>query len=164
MKGSFFGPVGLRVIAGLKLASSFVAVMVALGAGRFLHDGSAEDLERAVAHLGLDPHSVVIHTLISKITGIDRAHLRAVQAGTFCYALLHVVEAIGLFMGKDWAGYLVIVATSSLIPLELYELAKKLTALRGTFLVLNIAIVIYLILTLRSEHASQKRGATPESR
>ena len=106
---------------------------------------------------------MVIHALISKITGIDRTHLRAVQAGTFCYAFLHVVEAIGLFMGKDWAGYLVIVATSSLIPLELYELAKKFTALRVTFLILNIAIVIYLIMTLRTEHASQQCGATPKA-
>jgi uncharacterized membrane protein (DUF2068 family) len=163
MKGSFFGPAGLKVIGGLKLVSGLLAVMVALGAGRFLHDGSYEHLERAVSHLGLDPHNVVIHTLISKITGIDRTHLRAVQAGTFCYALLHVIEAIGLFMGKDWAGYLVIVATSSLIPLELYELAKKFTALRVTFLILNIAIVIYLFMTLRTEHASQQRGATPKA-
>ena len=163
MKGSFYGPAGLKVIGALKLVSGVLAVIVALGAGRFLHDGSYEDLERTVAHLGLDPHNAVIHTLIARITGIDRAHLRAVQAGTFFYALLHVVEAIGLFLGKDWAGYLVIVATSSLIPLELYELARKTSALRLTFLVLNIAIVIYLFMTLRTEHASRKRSAPPQN-
>ena len=95
------------------------------------------------------------------MTGIDRAHLRAVQAGTFFYALLHLVEAIGLIRGRDWAGYLVIVATSSLIPFEIYELAKKISLLRATFLVVNIAIVVYLIIALLRERASRARGSTP---
>jgi uncharacterized membrane protein (DUF2068 family) len=82
--------------------------------------------------------------------------------GTFCYALLHLVEGIGLILGRDWAGYLVIGASSSLIPFEFYEILQRPTLLRVSLFVVNIGIVIYLAITLRREHqarAGSSRGA-----
>jgi uncharacterized membrane protein (DUF2068 family) len=155
---SIGGHVGFKIIGIFKLVSGALALVAGFGFVHWVDHGSPERLERALAHLGLDPHNYVIHELISRVTGIDRAHLRAVQAGTFFYALLHIVEAIGLIRGRDWAGYLVIVATGSLIPFELYELAKKITPLRATFLVVNLAIVVYLIIALVRERASRARG------
>jgi uncharacterized membrane protein (DUF2068 family) len=159
---SIGGHLGFKIIGILKLVSGSLALVAGFGIARWVHHGSPDGLERAIAHLGLDPHNYIIHELISRVTGIDRAHLRAVQAGTFFYALLHLVEAIGLIRGRDWAGYLVIVATSSLIPFEIYELAKKISLLRATFLVVNIAIVVYLIIALLRERASRARGSTPQ--
>jgi uncharacterized membrane protein (DUF2068 family) len=156
------GHLGFKLIGVIKLLSGSAALLLAIGFTRFIAHGSSQDLERAIAHLGLDPNNHVIHAAISRVTGIDRAHLRAVQAGTFFYALLHLVEAIGLILDKDWAGYLVIVATSSLIPFEIYELAKKISPLRATFLVVNIAIVVYLIIALRRERASRRRDSKPQ--
>jgi uncharacterized membrane protein (DUF2068 family) len=153
---SIGGQLGFKVIGILKLVSGSLAVAFGFGLARLVDHGSADGVERAIAHLGFDPHNMVIHTLISRITGIDRAHLRAVQAGTFFYAFLHLVEAIGLIRGRDWAGYLVIVATSSLLPFELYELARKISPLRATFLVVNVAIVVYLIIALRRERVSRE--------
>ena len=69
--------------------------------------------------------------------------------GTFFYALLHTIEGIGLILERDWAGYLVIVATSSLIPFEIYEIARKFTSVRIALFLLNVGIVIYLIVALR---------------
>src|SRR5205085_1697695 len=82
-------------------------------------------------------------------------HLRAIEAGTFFYAALHLVEGIGLILRRHWAEYLVIVATSSLIPFEVYEIYRKPTALRVSLFVLNVGIVIYLIATLRKEHRAR---------
>ena len=79
----------------------------------------------------------------------------ALEAGTFFYALLHVIEGTGLILGKDWAGYLVIVATSSLVPFEIYEIAHKISLLRIAIFVLNVGIVIYLIVTLRKERQAR---------
>jgi uncharacterized membrane protein (DUF2068 family) len=145
------GQVGFKVIGVLKLISGALALAVGIGIFRFLGQDPGPAAERAITHLGLDPHNHLIHTVISWLTGIDRTHLRAVEAGTFFYALLHLIEGTGLILGYDWAGYLVIVATGSLIPFELYELAKKPNPLRISILLVNVAIVVYLILTLRKE-------------
>ena len=41
------------------------------------------------------------------------------------------------------------IATSLLLPLEVYELVKKPTALKATGIAVNIAIVVYLAILLR---------------
>ena len=150
--------VGLKVIGTFKLLSGATALAVGIGVFRFLGHDPGPQAERIVSHLGLDPHNYVIHAAISRITGIDRAHLRALEAGTFFYAALHTIEGIGLILGYHWAEYLVIVATGSLIPFEIYEIARKLSPVRVTLFVLNVAIVIYLVVTLRKDRRARAGG------
>ena len=142
---------GLKVIGVLKLISGATALLVGVGVFHFLGHDPGPHAERIITHLGLDPNNHIIHGAISRITGIDRAHLRALEIGTYFYAALHTVEGIGLILGYHWAEYLVIVATGSLIPFELYEIARKLTLIRVTLFVVNVAIVIYLIYILRKD-------------
>ena len=150
---------GLKIIGVLKLISGATALLVGVGVFRFLGHDPGPHVERIITHLGLDPNNHIIHEAISRITGIDRSHLRALEIGTFFYAVLHTVEGIGLILGYDWAEYLVIVATGSLIPFELYEIARKFTLIRVALFVVNVAIVIYLILTLRKDRRERLRTA-----
>jgi uncharacterized membrane protein (DUF2068 family) len=147
------------VIGVLKLISGATALLVGIGVFRFLGHDPGPKAERIVTHLGLDPHNHVIHAVISGITGIDRAHLRALEAGTFFYAALHTIEGTGLILGYHWAEYLVIVATGSLIPFEIYEIARRFTIIRVALFILNVAIVIYLIITLRKDR--RERSGDP---
>jgi uncharacterized membrane protein (DUF2068 family) len=151
------GYYGFKVIGSLKLISGAIALAVGIGAVRFLDHDPGPKLERAVTHLGLDPHNELIHRAVSAITGINRTHLQAIQAGTFFYALLHMIEGIGLWLERDWAGYLVVFATGSLVPFEIYEIAKKFTLLRIALFLLNVGIVIYLIVTLKNERANRSK-------
>src|SRR5262249_62049143 len=96
--------------------------------------------------------------LSARLSVIDKTHLHAIEAGTFGYALLHFIEGIGLIMRRDWAAYLVVIASGSLIPFEIYEIARKPVLLRMGILVVNIVIVIYLIVTLRREHRIRTPG------
>ena len=89
--------------------------------------------------------------------GVDPAHLRAIEFGTFFYAALHTVEGLGLILGYHWAEYLVIVATGSLIPFEIYEIARKLSPIRVALFGVNVAIVIYLIFVLRKDRRERVR-------
>ena len=115
------------MIGALKLISGLIAVVAGIGATRFLAHDPGPKLERAVTHLGLDPQNHMIHTVISRLTGVDQTHLRAIEAGTFFYAILHSIEGIGLILEKAWAGYLVVIATSTLVPFEIYEIVKRPT-------------------------------------
>jgi uncharacterized membrane protein (DUF2068 family) len=66
--------------------------------------------------------------------------------------MLYIVEGIGLLLAKHWAEYFTIIATASLIPVELYEVARKTNLLRLGILLVNIAIVLYLFNRLRAEN------------
>ena len=65
------------------------------------------------------------------------------------YAALEGVEAVGLWRNKRWAEYLTFIATVLLVPIEVYEIARKPSALKALTLAINVAIVIYLIVAKR---------------
>ena len=67
------------------------------------------------------------------------------------YAGLFLTEGTGLLFRKRWAEWLTIVATSSLMPIEVYELVKKFTAVRLVALLINAVVVLYLIYLVRQK-------------
>lgn len=75
--------------------------------------------------------------------------LNLVGAFLIGYGLLQLVEGVGLWLLKRWGEYFAVVATSLFLPLEVYELSHKVTALRLGALLLNLAAVIYLLLSKR---------------
>jgi uncharacterized membrane protein (DUF2068 family) len=68
----------------------------------------------------------------------------ALAITAFAYAALMGTEGTALHLRKPWARWLTIVATSSLIPIELYEIAREVHPIRIVVLIVNVAVVIYL--------------------
>ncbi|HVV13884.1 DUF2127 domain-containing protein [Amycolatopsis sp.] len=66
-----------------------------------------------------------------------------------CYAVLEGVEAIGLWLARRWAEYLTFVATAVLLVPELYELSHRVSVLKILTLLVNLAVVIYLLFAKR---------------
>ncbi|WP_285486142.1 DUF2127 domain-containing protein [Amycolatopsis taiwanensis] len=82
------------------------------------------------------------------------------------YALLEGIEAVGLWLAKRWAEYLTFVATTILLIPEVYELTRTVSALKVVALVINLAVVAYLLFAKRlfglrgggrAERAERKR-------
>ncbi len=59
--------------------------------------------------------------------------------------LLEGVEAVGLWYARRWAEYLTFLATTILLPLEVYEIIHRGTPLKVIGLIINLAVVIYLL-------------------
>jgi Predicted membrane protein (DUF2127) len=77
----------------------------------------------------------------------DKLHLIALALAA--YAALQLAEAVGLWLLKRWAEYLAVVSTSVFLPLEVYELIERVTALKIVAIVVNVAIVVYLLFAKR---------------
>jgi uncharacterized membrane protein (DUF2068 family) len=65
------------------------------------------------------------------------------------YALLEGIEAVGLWFAHRWAEYLTFVATTVLLIPEVYELTGQITITKVITLVINLAVVIYLLCAKR---------------
>ena len=72
--------------------------------------------------------------------------LAAVLAG---YALLEGIEALGLWWGRRWAEYLTFIATTVLLIPEVYELTGTVSATKIITLLINLAVVVYLLVAKR---------------
>ena len=74
------------------------------------------------------------------------------------YAGLLLTEGLGLWFERSWAAYLTVISTSLFIPVELYEIAQRITAVRIGLLLVNLAIVVYLIRQLK-HHTLRKANS-----
>jgi uncharacterized membrane protein (DUF2068 family) len=92
--------------------------------------------------------SGLLHDLDQLFT-LNSTKLRLAGLGIGAYALLEGAEAVGLWFQKRWAEYLTFIATTLLLPLEVYELARTVSPFKVIAFVINLAIVIYLLLAKR---------------
>jgi uncharacterized membrane protein (DUF2068 family) len=65
------------------------------------------------------------------------------------YALVEVLEGVGLWLLKRWGEYFAVVATSIFLPLEIHDLAKGVTMTRAVTFAINVAAVLYLLISKR---------------
>ncbi len=140
---------GLWLIAAFKLFKGLALLAVGIGALKLLHKDVADQMTRWLDLLRVDPDNRHIHRLLEKLSTLDDRRLKELSAGTFFYSALLLTEGIGLSLRKRWAEYFTIIATSSLIPLEVYELAKRVNLARVILLLINIAVVAYLVVDVR---------------
>jgi len=140
---------GLLLIGAFKLFKSATLIAVGIGALRLLHKDIAAEAANWIDSLDLDPNNPYVVRLLEKLSALDPHKLKALGAGTFVYAAIYLVEGVGLVLRKRWAEYVTIISTAGFIPLEAYEIAKKVNFLRIAVLLVNVAIVVYLIWDLR---------------
>jgi uncharacterized membrane protein (DUF2068 family) len=86
---------------------------------------------------------------LDELFSLSRGTLHLVGAGLAALAVIEAVEAVGLWYQKRWAEYLTFIVTALLIPLEVYELTAHVSWFKVTALIVNLAIVIYLLLAKR---------------
>lgn len=106
-------------------------------------------LKPIAGQIGWDPDRSKIVGSIRHIFTLKPSLLLWVAAGLLGYAIIELIEAIGLWMLKRWGEYFAVVATSVFLPFEIYELSERITALRGLTLLINIALVVYLLVSKR---------------
>lgn len=80
------------------------------------------------------------------------------------YALIEVLEAVGLWLLKRWGEYFAVIATAVFLPLEIHDLAKGITMTRVVTFGINILAVIYLLVSKRLFGLRGGRKAYDEER
>jgi uncharacterized membrane protein (DUF2068 family) len=142
-----------RLILRLIALERLVRGVLLLAAGVYLLFHLNSDFgrlgERVMRSIELDPRRPFLHRIVLYLHHLHASELRVAAVVALGYGLLELVEGTGLWLDKLWAEYLTVIATSLLIPLELYELARHPTALKAGGLAVNMLIVAYLIYLLR---------------
>ena len=86
---------------------------------------------------------------IEKVLNAKPSTLNLIASGLLFYGALQIVEGIGLWSLKRWGEYVAVVGTTLFIPLEIYELVDKVTWLKTVVFAINVAAVLYLLLSKR---------------
>lgn len=149
----------LIAIGAFKLVKGILLILVGIGSLALLH----RDVEHVVLHaaqwLNVSQDNRFVVKLLGKVGVLDAKHLEEIAAGTFFYAALLLTEGIGLLMRKHWAEYLTVFITASLIPVEVVEFVKGVSATKIGVFIINVAIVAYLVARLIRERGRRSAQA-----
>lgn len=134
-----------------KLLKGVLLLFVAVGAVALLHRDVGDVVLEVVDALRVDPDSRYIHAALEHVLNVTPKQLKEISAGTFIYSGLLLTEGIGLLMRRHWAEWFTVITTGGLIPLEVWELHRRVTTVRIAVLVVNVAILVYLIRRIQDE-------------
>src|ERR1700733_454563 len=141
----------IRLVALFKLLKAALLIIGGIGLLKLIHMDVATELDHWIVKLGFDPGSHYVNQAIQKATNLSPNKIKELGLTSFVYAALFLTEGIGLWLLKRWAEWLTVIITSSLVPLEVYEIYRHPTPIKIIVLVINIAIVGYLLYRIAKE-------------
>jgi uncharacterized membrane protein (DUF2068 family) len=133
-----------RFIKGAILIFGGIALVVA-GEATDLHRLAQNIQEQAV----LQPDASLLHrainALLERLGRASDLRRDEIAGAAVLYGLIEVVEGVGLLRRRRWAEYLVLIATSAFLPLEVDEMLRHPSPFKAGALLVNIAIIVYLV-------------------
>ena len=148
----------LRFFAVERFVRAIIFGFIAYGVWRFKYsrytiqrefNREYPEVRDLLRELGYNVNGSGLVGLIRHTFTLDQRTLTWLAIGAAAYTVVVTLEAIALWGLKRWGEYFAMVATCAGIPYEIYELAAKVTALRMTAFVINVALVVYLVLSKR---------------
>jgi uncharacterized membrane protein (DUF2068 family) len=139
----------LKLIAAERVVRSILLI----AAGIYLLTHVNSDFGRLADHIikaiELDPRRPFFHRVVIYLHDLHASAIRIAALVAIGYGILELVEGVGLWLDQLWAEYLTVIATSLLLPYEIYELIHRPTIWKVGGITINILIVLYLARLLR---------------
>jgi uncharacterized membrane protein (DUF2068 family) len=134
--------VGLGAYAVWKFSNSQHAVQL-------LFERNLTIFRPVAHHYGYDLDNSSVVQTIRKFFTYKRSDLDVAALALAAYAVIELLEAVGLWLAKRWGEYFAAVATALFLPAEVYELTDHATKFKIATLVLNVLAVLYLLAAKR---------------
>ena len=143
---------GLRLVALFEASKGLLVLLVGLELLSLIHKGVQNAGEEIVErfHLNFARHHPRI--LLYATTHLNDSNVRLLALAALAYATVRFIEAYGLWRLRAWAEWFAIISGGVYLPFELYELVRHPSIVKTVILLLNLAIVAYLLYVRWSEH------------
>ena len=139
----------LRLVALMEAAKGAIVFGAGFGLLSLLHRDVRHIAESLVTRLHIDPENHFAGIFLSAAERVTDARLWAFAALALVYSALRWTEAWGLWFHRRWAEWLGVVGGAIYLPIEVYELWHRPSPVKLATLTLNLAVVVYLMRTLR---------------
>jgi uncharacterized membrane protein (DUF2068 family) len=148
----------LRVFAVERFLRAILFAALAIGVWRFsvsrlsieeAYNRELPAVRTLLRQLGFNVNHNKLLGLIQHAFTLNSHTLVLLALAAAAYAVLEIIEGVGLWLLKRWGEYFAMVVTSVFLPYEIYDLTAKVTVLRLLAFLVNLALVIYLVLAKR---------------
>ncbi len=151
----------LRSVAVFEAFKGAIVLIAGFGLLSFL-GRDAEELAAQIVHrMHLDAANHYPQIFIRAMAEVTNTRLWLLAGFAALYATVRFVEAYGLWHERRWAEWFAALSGSVYVPVEIYELAHRVTWLRVGALLLNLLVVAYMVWLLTE---SQRRRLAAEKK
>lgn len=148
-------PRTLRAVALLEAVKGAIVVGAGFGLLTLLHRDVRRVAESLVTRLHIHTDGHYAGVFLDAAAALTDARLWGLAALAFAYATLRFVEAYGLWRARQWAVWLGAAGGALYLPVEVYELWHKPGWIKAATLLVNVAVVAYLIADLVAERRAR---------
>jgi uncharacterized membrane protein (DUF2068 family) len=136
---------GLRSVALFEFTKGFAVLLLGFGVLSLAHRDVWEVAENFLELLRINPDHRYAQIFLNLADRLNDTKLWLVAAAAAAYSTLRFVEAYGLWKARAWAEWVALVSGAFYIPFEVREILRKPTPIRLSILVINLAIVAYML-------------------
>ncbi|HEY1794275.1 MAG TPA: DUF2127 domain-containing protein [Opitutaceae bacterium] len=138
-------PLGLKLIAGAKIAKGVAFALLSLGVFDMIHKDLGREALHVVQVLRISPENHYVELALEKLGLVEPRTLIHLGELTALFATTELIEGLGLWFGMIWAEYVVVVSTGLFIPKEWLEVIRRPSPLHATVLFINFIIFVYVV-------------------
>ncbi len=134
----------LRLVAAFEAMKGVLVFATACAVFKFIHADVQETAEQLVRHFHLNPANHYPRIFLEMASRLDDAHLLVLGLGALAYSVIRLVEAYGLWHGRQWAWVFGMASAGIYIPIEVFELIKHVNWTEAILFLVNVLILIFL--------------------
>ena len=144
----------MQAVALMEAVKGFIVLGAGFGLLTLLHRDVAQVAVALVTRLHIDPAEHYAGVFLDAAEHVTDARLWFGAALALVYSAIRLAEGYGLWFARRWAEWLGVISGGLYVPIEVYELWHKPSWIKAATLTLNVAVVAYLIWTLRRGRAA----------
>jgi uncharacterized membrane protein (DUF2068 family) len=154
---------GLRLVATLEAFKGAVVLVAGFGLLSLLGHDATRFAEHLVARLHLNPAHHYPHIFIEAVSNVNNKRLALLAGLAALYSAVRFAEAYGLWKQRRWAEWLAASSGAIYVPIEIYEILQHATWLKLAALLINLAIVAYMIRLLTERRLTAQDPHAPRN-
>ncbi|MGE5641237.1 MAG: DUF2127 domain-containing protein [Clostridia bacterium] len=139
---------GLRAVAVFEALKGLLALLAAGGLFYFIPRDFRHLAVELVGRLHLNAGKSYPDVFLRIVEDATNPQLWLIASLVLAYAAVRFTEAYGLWFERAWGEWVAAVSGAIYVPLELYEISRRVTWIRVSALVLNIGIVALMAFAL----------------
>jgi uncharacterized membrane protein (DUF2068 family) len=149
-------PIGLKIIAGAKIAKGAALACLTLGVFDMIHKDLTALALRFVQVARISPENKYVELGLEKLGLVDPSTLVRLGMLSALYASVQLIEGLGLWFGAAWAEYMVVISTGLFVPEECIGIIRHPSWLRLAILIINAAILVYVACVVWNRYRHRK--------
>jgi uncharacterized membrane protein (DUF2068 family) len=148
---------GLRAVAVLEATKGIFILLLGFGVFTLIHKNVEEIAERLVELLRVNPEGKLSNLFLNLANRATDVTLWVLAIGALIDATVRLIEAFGLWRGREWAQWFALLSTALYLPGESYSLLRHPSWLTGGVLITNAVVFVFMLVLRATAHNRLKR-------